>query len=141
MFRKDFAIQKQPTLKINTGKYDSLLGRSYFEIAMEGRSQHKTQEQGVLELKGEQFSGLNLIESKVPKVEKETSVFDGIDVSIASIPETCELSAKLLRKEDFSAIQNSAAKAFDDFDALNAGKTIPVLPEGLKNVRKIRSEI
>ena len=78
-----FRETKEPTLKINTGKYDFLLGRSYFEIAMEGRSQHKTQEQGVLELKGERFSGLNLIESKVPKVEKEKSVFDGIDTTIA----------------------------------------------------------
>jgi LmbE family N-acetylglucosaminyl deacetylase len=69
-----FRETKEPTLKINTGQYDFLLGRSYFEIAMEGRSQHKTQEQGVLEIKGERFSGLNLIESKVAKIEKETSM-------------------------------------------------------------------
>ncbi len=80
-----FRSTGEPTLKINTGEYDFLLGRSYFEIAMEGRSQHKTQEQGVLELRGERFSGLNLIESKVPKVEKEMSVFDGIDTTLKTI--------------------------------------------------------
>lgn len=64
----------EPTLRINTGKYDPLLGRSYFEIAMEARSQHKSQEQGVLELRGDQFSQLNLVGGG----KKETSVFDGI---------------------------------------------------------------
>ena len=107
---------------------------------MEGRSQHKTQEQGVLELKGEQFSGLNLIESKVPKIEKETSVFDGIDVSIASVPKRLNWNESFA-KEDFSAIHNAAAEALNNFDALNPGKTIPALAKGLKNIRKIRPEI
>ncbi len=63
-----FRSNETPTLKINIGEYDPLLGRSYAEIAAEGRSQHQTQEQGGLELKGDRFSGLNLAESKVPKV-------------------------------------------------------------------------
>ncbi|HUR99790.1 MAG TPA: PIG-L family deacetylase [Pyrinomonadaceae bacterium] len=71
----------EPTLKINTGKYDPLLGRSYFEIAMQARSQHRSQEQGVLELKGDQFSNLDLVQSSGAKVEKESGIFDGIDVS------------------------------------------------------------
>jgi len=80
-----FRSTAEPGLKINTGQYDFLLGRSYFEIAMEGRSQHKTQEQGVLELKGEKISGVNLIDNYVQKVEKETSIFDGVDASIRGI--------------------------------------------------------
>lgn len=72
--------QGEPTLRINTGKYDPLLGRSYFEIAMEARSQHRSQEQGVLELKGEQFSGLNLIGSEA----KESGIFDGLETSVNS---------------------------------------------------------
>jgi LmbE family N-acetylglucosaminyl deacetylase len=70
----------EPTLRINTGKYDPLLGRSYFEIAMEARSQHKSQEQGVLELKGDQFSGLNLVGGG----PKETSIFEGIERSLTT---------------------------------------------------------
>ena len=66
----------EPTLRINTGKYDPLFGRSYFEIAMEARSQHKSQEQGVLELRGDQFSSLKLDGSGA----KETSIFQGLEV-------------------------------------------------------------
>jgi len=64
-----------PTLRINTGKYDPLLGRSYFEIAMEARSQHKSQEQGVLELRGSQFSALKLQGSE----SKESSIVEGLE--------------------------------------------------------------
>lgn len=94
-----FRSTQEPTLKINTGQYDKLIGRSYFEIAMEGRSQHKTQEQGVLELKGEKFSGLNLIESRVQKTEKETSVFDGIDVTISGIGKNTNNSEEPFEKK------------------------------------------
>ncbi len=81
----------EPTLKINTGNYDPLLGRSYFEIAMQARSQHRSQEQGVLELKGDQFSGLDLVSVSAPRVEREPGVFDGLDVSV---PEAEEVLAK-----------------------------------------------
>jgi hypothetical protein len=71
----------EPTLRINTGKYDPLLGRSYFEIAMHARSQHRSQEQGVLELKGDQFSNLTLVSQTSDAPVKEVGVFDSIDVS------------------------------------------------------------
>src|SRR3712207_8522852 len=45
--------------------YDPLIGRTFYEIAAEGRSQHKSQEMGALELRGEQSSGLRLVDSRV----------------------------------------------------------------------------
>jgi LmbE family N-acetylglucosaminyl deacetylase len=128
-----FRDTNQPTLRINTGKFDALLGRSYFEIAMEGRSQHKTQEQGVLELKGEQFSGVNLIESKVPKVEKETSVFDGIDTSIGAIPNLFKANA--FSKEKLVRAQNAAAEALNKYEPNAPQKILPVLIQGLSEIR------
>src|SRR5205085_1733840 len=47
-------------VRIETGDYDPLLGRSAYELAMEGRSQHKSQGETALELKGEQASGARL---------------------------------------------------------------------------------
>jgi hypothetical protein len=55
---------------------------------MEGRSQHKSQEMGSLELRGKQTSGVRLLESNVAKSETERSVWDGIDTSIKGIPKT-----------------------------------------------------
>jgi LmbE family N-acetylglucosaminyl deacetylase len=129
-----------PTLTINTGEYDSLIGRSYFEIAMEGRSQHKSQEMGLLELRGKQNSGLRLLESTTAKSERETSVFDGIDTSLTGIPKLVDLSDDFLNGELKDA-QNAAAKALQNFDALNPSKTIAPLAEGLKAMREARREI
>ncbi|MCV6021223.1 hypothetical protein OFO93_32460, partial [Escherichia coli] len=67
----------QPTLFIDTGEYDPLIGRSYFEIAMEGRSQHKSQEMGMLELRGKQISGIRLLESSVSSAVNDSDVFTG----------------------------------------------------------------
>ncbi|MBK8809113.1 MAG: hypothetical protein IPN69_00045 [Acidobacteria bacterium] len=53
---------------------------------MEGRSQHKSQEMGMLELRGKFTSGMRLLETVGDKVEKETSMFDGLDTSIKGIP-------------------------------------------------------
>lgn len=76
-----FGDNSQPTLRVNTGKFDPLLGRTYFEIAMEGRSQHKSQGEGRLELRGDQYSGLRLVDSRIaPSAKPETGVFDGLDV-------------------------------------------------------------
>lgn len=125
-----FRSTAEPTLKVNTGQYDKLIGRSYFEIAMEGRSQHKTQEQGVLELKGEKFSGLNLVESRVQKAEKEASIFDGIDVTISGIGKNTNDSSEPFEKklEQLQDIEDEINKQnYDD------EKLLPLLVKGYKS--------
>jgi hypothetical protein len=54
-----------PMLRLDTGRFDPLLGRSYYEIAAEGRSQHRSQHQGTLELRGPRTSGMRLLSSVV----------------------------------------------------------------------------
>ncbi len=124
-----FRSTSEPTLRVNTGQYDFLLGRSYFEIAMEGRSQHKTQEQGVLELKGERFSGLNLIESVAPKAEKETGIFDGIDVSIRGIAKNTGNSQPIVA-EKLAQLQNITEKLNEQNQERE--KILPLLTQGWK---------
>ncbi len=129
-----------PTLIINTGEYDPLLGRSDFEIAMEGRSQHKSQEMGSLELRGKQTSSMRLLETNTEKVEIEKDVFDGIDTSITGIPKLVGLTDSNIDGELKDA-QNAAAKALANYNALNPQKIIEPLVEGLRAVRKARNEI
>ena len=129
-----------PSLVLNTGEYDSLIGRSYFEIAMEGRTQHKSQEMGVLELRGKMNSGMRLVENFASKVEKESSVFDGIDTSLTAIPKLVGLNDDYLNGELKDA-QKSANEAVQNFDALNPSRIVPNLIKGLKAIRKARGEI
>ncbi|MEJ7847122.1 MAG: PIG-L family deacetylase [Pyrinomonadaceae bacterium] len=128
------------TLTVPTGEYDPLIGRSYFEIAMEGRSQHKSQVMGSLELRGKQQSGLRLLESSAAKGDADTAVYAGIDTSITGITKTSGLNDDFLDGE-LKNIQSSAAKALANFDALNAGKSIEPLADGLREIRRARKEI
>ena len=54
-FRPDPA--NAPTISVQTGVMDGAIGRSYAEIAAEGRSQHKSQEMGGIEPLGPAASG------------------------------------------------------------------------------------
>ena len=134
------SAQNVPSLTIATGEYDPLIGRSYFEIAMEGRSQHKSQEMGSLELRGKQQSGVRLLETNVAKSETERSVWDGIDTSIKGIPALVGLRDSPIDNE-LNDAQNAAARALAAFDAMNPGKVVEPLVAGLKKVREARREI
>ena len=94
-----FRSREEPSLRMNTGTYDPLLGRSYYQIAVQGRSQHKTQEQGRNELLGDRFSGANLISSSVETSKPEKSMFDGIDTSLSSLVSNRVLKNRLRRTE------------------------------------------
>src|SRR5437868_8982192 len=89
-------------VEINTGQFDPLLGRSYYELAMEGRSQHKSQGEGALELRGAQTSRVRLLErvqDAFQNAPQEHSVFDGVDTSIRGIMRIAQLRSDRLNEE------------------------------------------
>ena len=123
--------QNVPTLTLNTGEYDPVIGRSYFEIAMEGRSQHKTQEMGVLELRGKQSSGLRLLENLAGKTEKESSIFDGIDTTIKGIAGLTNNREEPFAKK-LAELQESAETALKTYDPYNPHKLVSILAKGYR---------
>ncbi len=127
--------QNRPTLSVNTGEFNSLIGRSYFEIAMEGRSQHKSQEMGMLELRGRQMSGMRLLEPARPPMGTESSVFDGIDTSITGIAALAgDNSEPFMQK--LKALQASAAEALTAYQPYSPEKLIPILARGHREARE-----
>ena len=76
------------SMRMNVGEYDALLGRSYFEIAAESRSQHKSQGFGVLQRKGVIMDAITREASRAPaptNASDEKSIFDGIDTTWARL--------------------------------------------------------
>ncbi len=130
----------KPTLAVETGRYDYLLGRTYYEIAREGRSQHKSQEQGSIELHGPHESGVRLLKSLVKNSEPEQSVFDGIDASITGIAKLSALRDDAINGE-LSQMQKAAARALAEYDALAPQKIIKPLTEGIDATRKARAKL
>src|SRR5438477_4415171 len=71
------------TLAINVGEYNPYLGLSYQEIAADSRSQHKSQGQGTVRVKGVVWDYLMREDSRVPAppATEERSIFAGLDTT------------------------------------------------------------
>ncbi len=97
-------------VRINTGEYNPLLGRSYAEMAAEGRSQHKSQGFGSAGRRGIQYDYFKLM-AGAPAAE---DLHEGIDVSWDRVPGSGEVKARL-------------AECLQTFDPRNPAKSIPGL--------------
>ena len=135
-FRPDPA--NKPTTVVETGIFDPVLGRTFGEIAAEGRSQHKSQEMGTIEVKGPQASGMSLVESVVQASTPEASVFGGIDVSISGLATLAGLPAGTLRSE-LAAIDAAAKQALSEYDPRKPQAIVPPLVAGLRATRAARA--
>jgi hypothetical protein len=122
-------------LRIETGAFDPALGRSYFEIAMEGRSQHKSQDMGALELRGPRFSAVRLVESRVGSSGPEKHVLDGIDTSLPGIRQLLRLPAGLI-DDSLVQAQDSVQKALAD--SIPWLRRVVGISRGLRAVRAAR---
>jgi LmbE family N-acetylglucosaminyl deacetylase len=124
-----------PTLQVETGVFDPVLGRYYAEIASEGRSQHKSQDMGVIETKGPRQSALIRLDSPGAK---ETGLFDGIDTSTIGLASLAGLPDGALRSE-LQTIAAAARDVLDSFQPLAPEKGIPALARGLQATRAARA--
>lgn len=77
----------EATLRINTGEYDPLYGRSCYEIAMASRSQHRCQNMGRIEARGAQFSAFKLLQRADggPRLTREEDLLAGLDLSLSTL--------------------------------------------------------
>ncbi len=61
--------------EFDVGQYDPVLGRSYNELASDGRSRHRSQDMGMIQMKGSTQRSFPRLSSLVEAPEKETSLF------------------------------------------------------------------
>lgn len=129
-----------PTLRLATGEYAPQYGRTYFEIAAQGRSQHRSQEMGMLELRGPQVSGVRLVKSHVATPATESHLFDGLDVTVPGLAKTAGLPAGALQAP-LQAMDDAAKKALAELDADEPHKIVPQLAAGLQAARAARAAL
>jgi hypothetical protein len=92
------------TLTLNGGVLDPAVGKSYHQIAMAGRSLHRSQDMGQLQRIGPSKIRLALIEDRTG--DGAGGLFAGIDTTIAAIPlgeRRSAQSAELVRATDAPA--------------------------------------
>ena len=130
-------------VEINTGQFDPLLGRSYYELAMEGRSQHKSQGEGALELRGTQTSRVRLVERAPDGLQhdpREQSIYDGLDTNIRGLARLTQIRSDELNDE-LALVERDAKAAQEHFNALDPRTVIAALTAGLTHVHDARETI
>jgi LmbE family N-acetylglucosaminyl deacetylase len=130
-------------VEIDTGRYDPLLGRSFYELAMEGRSQHKSQGEAALELRGAQTSRVRLVEraaSVLPTAAVEQSIYDGLDTTLRGIVRTAGLRDDALLN-DLERVERDAARALENFNALDPRTVVAPLTAGLHDTIQARQTL
>jgi LmbE family N-acetylglucosaminyl deacetylase len=132
-------------VRVNTGVYDRLLGKTYNEIGTEARSMHKCQGMGqLLALPAPAAqSTYQLVETTIPtQAQKdETSLFDGVDTSLLSLARfTAGRTPKDLL-DGLTVITTAALTAQKVFETVNDEATVKPLLDGLFAVRVLRREL
>jgi LmbE family N-acetylglucosaminyl deacetylase len=127
-------------VEIDTGRFDPLIGRSFYELAMEGRSQHKSQGEAALELRGAQTSRVRLVKkapSPFQTAATEATIYDGLDTTLRGIIRTAGLGDTTLLN-DLEHVENDARGALERFNALDPRSIVSALTAGIDHTRQAR---
>ena len=147
------AAPAQPAAKVarvNTGMYDALLGRTYAEIGADARNSHKCQGVGgMAPLAGGGGRGgggggaYQLVATTIAsqKDKDETSLFDGIDTSLAGLAQFAAPNPPAALTAGLAAMADAAKRAQKAFDSGDdAGAAAPV-EAGLRVLRALRAQL
>jgi LmbE family N-acetylglucosaminyl deacetylase len=134
-------------VEVVTGALDPVIGRTYAEIAAEGRSQHKSQEMGAIEPRGDLRAYLRLLLTSGPAgppaaadPPPEQSIFDDIDTTVPGIARLAGLPEGALRSE-LQLMTDLARQAFGGYQPLQPSRIVPALAAGLRATRAARTAL
>ena len=117
-------------LKLNVGGYNTLLGKSYGELAAESRSQHKSQGFGVPSQRGTQYEYFLPIAGDT----MITDIMDGINV------QEQKNSSAFTQNNNTQPNSPLVQKLIDSFDIQHPEKSIPLLIALKKTVTNLSTE-
>ncbi len=128
------------TLAVETGHLDPMYGRSYHQIAMASRSRHRSQDMGRIEALGPRRTRLQLLESRVTVAgREETSLFDGIDTTLAGL--LSALPAGEARQSLAQRLAGYRSHLLMSREALSLGSTAAVVPHLSRAVTDLRGAL
>jgi LmbE family N-acetylglucosaminyl deacetylase len=116
LYRSLYFDTAAATLRLDAGALDPVVGRSYHQIAMAGRSQHRSQDEGQLERPGSAVARLAFIEWKDrARTSDGNGFFSGVDTTLPG-------------KARYAAIIDSARA---QLNPLHPGAVVPLLARAL----------
>jgi LmbE family N-acetylglucosaminyl deacetylase len=107
------------------GGFDPLLGRSNFQVAMDSRSQHRSQDMGAAQSPGPRATSVILVDARVPNAG--SGLFSGIDTTLVGL--TRELPGEVadLAAGHLETYRSAVARAVDAFGLDPAPMVAPLV--------------
>ncbi len=137
---RDAAHQVADDLHVNVGRFDPLLGRSCFEVAMQGRSLHRSQNMGALPLKGAQ-NVVYRVAAGAPAVGgQDANPLDGLPVRLEAWASAFHNDRPDAVPAIASVVQRLDA-AWEQFHPQRPERTAPMLVAALGALRKIMQKL
>jgi LmbE family N-acetylglucosaminyl deacetylase len=129
---------------VDTGRFDSLLGRTYAEIGSHARSMHKCQGMSPLvRLPGPASARYRLIETTLPGQADvpERSLFDGVDRSIEGLARFAGSQPPRDLVVDLAALSRHGVRALQAFERGDVAAQRAAVLAGLGAVRNLRGRL
>lgn len=120
-------------VNIPEGEYSPVLGLSYHQLATIGYGFHKSQNGGTgFPPAGEMMSGYHRFASRAAVPQRESSLFDGMDVSLLGIASLADGQNSQFLRQGLERINALVEQAVKQFSAERPDAIAPLLAEGLK---------
>jgi LmbE family N-acetylglucosaminyl deacetylase len=105
-------LEREGLLRINTGSFDPISGRSYQELASMGVNRHQSQAMAFLPGRGDHFSYYRLERNLGQTIDQEEDFFDGVDPTLSGLPDHARSTVPGLGKALEESRQHAEAAAF-----------------------------
>jgi LmbE family N-acetylglucosaminyl deacetylase len=122
-----------PGITVNVGEYDPVLGRSYNEIAIEGRSLHRSQAQGGAREKGPRTTNLSLIDKTV-NVADTADLYAG---TLNKLPDLARLDPGI--GSDLNTLEQKINAIREKVRLQRPAEIVPDLADAIKLLKQIRT--
>src|SRR5205809_1796416 len=119
---------------INVGEYDADLGRSYAQIASEGRSLHRSQAQGGAQDPGPRQVRLQLVQKNV-RVADDAPLFAGV---LYKLPDLAQLDPGIAA--NLADLEQRITAIREKVNLVHPSDIVPDLAAGLKLLQQIKAK-
>jgi LmbE family N-acetylglucosaminyl deacetylase len=140
LYRKAWHRGDSVTLRIATGQYDPVLGMSPFQLAMLSRSQHRSQDMGVLRPPGPRHTRLLLLGNRT-EARPGAGIFAGVDTTVAGLADALPAGSRGSARQGLTAYEGAVREARDSLRALDPGAAVGPLERAVASIEGVANEV
>ncbi len=133
---RDASHWAEGDLHMDIGRWDPVLGRSCFEIAMEGRSLHRCQNMGALRTKGTQLVTYRVAVGIPVHHIDEANALTNLPVRFDAWAQACLGGRQSAVCETIKAATRLLSQAWDNYHPQRPETTAPILLNALRALRR-----